>query len=89
MGRIKDICTDMKNIKHIMTFSDIAQALANGAVIGQKANAPLSGAVLNLSAEAGKRAVRISEDLLKKLSKRPQPKFEQIPPKVIKTVKKP
>ncbi len=70
MGKLRDLCTEVKQTKHVMTFTDIAQALANGAAMGEKVHDPLSGAVLNLSLEAGKRAVCITEELLKDLAKK-------------------
>lgn len=75
MDKINELCQHTANNKHIMTFSDIGVALAKGAVAGQKTGNPdgaLLGAVLNLSLEAGKRAVLISKDMAKELKNKPQ-----------------
>lgn len=74
MASIKKICQEMAATPQILTFSEIAQAAANGAVLGQKVNSPLIGAVLGVSLEAGKRAVLITEELLQQMHQDPKPK---------------
>lgn len=65
MEKIKQVCRDMSKVKQIMTFSDIAHHLAIGALT--KSKDPLPGAVLNLSLEASKRILALSQELLDKI----------------------
>lgn len=67
MSKINEICADVARVRHVMTFSDIAQSLTKGAMLGQKLNQPLVGAVLNLSMDASKRALLITEELLEEI----------------------
>ena len=85
MSKIKEICADMAKVRHVMTFSDIAQSLTNGAVLGQKVNQPLAGAILNLSLDASKRALLISEELIEELINKDSEDLEAAPvPKATK-----
>ncbi len=78
MEHFKQLCRDMSENPHIMTFSDIAHAAASGVAVGQKAKVdPVTSAVLGVSLEAGRRAVRMTEELIEELArenKDPKPK---------------
>lgn len=67
MPDIKDFCKDMQRCPHIMTFTEIGEAITAGAIAGHKSRVPggvVIGAVVGLCIEAGTKVVAISEDLL-------------------------
>lgn len=67
MPDIAQLCRQMAQEPKILSFSEIAKAAADGALIGQKVNNPLIGAVLGVSLQAGHRAVAMTEELLAQL----------------------
>lgn len=67
MPGLKDFCNDMQRCPHVMTFTEIGEALTTGAIVGHKSGVPggiVIGAVLGLCVEAGNKVKAISEDLL-------------------------
>ena len=73
MPFIEELCKEMSNNPNILTFSEIAMALSEGAVLGQKTQVPggvVIGATLNLSLEAGKRAMAIADEMMDELKQR-------------------
>lgn len=67
MTVLKQACVDIANNPHVMTFSDIATAASKGAILGAKVNNALTGAVLGVTLEASKRALLMSEEMLRYL----------------------
>lgn len=66
MDPVKTICQQMARDDRIMTFSDMAHAAATGAAASK--NNPVIGAVLGVSLEASKRAIHITEDLIRDIA---------------------
>ena len=62
---VADLCRDMANSK-ALTFSELGNAAARGAIAGQKVGNPLAGAMLGMSMVALNRAEEIAEDLIDK-----------------------
>jgi hypothetical protein len=70
MDKLAQICRDAAQYEHIMTFSEIGQAISRGAIAGHKAKIPggaLTGAVVGLCVETGGKVVLITQDLLTRL----------------------
>lgn len=79
MTVFKQACKDLANNPHVMTFSDIASAASNGAVLGAKVNNALAGAVLGVTLEASKRALLMSEEMLRQLQQEKSVKHNKKP----------
>lgn len=76
MPFINELCQAMANNPNVLTFSEIATALAQGAAVGQKSNMPggaVIGASASLSLAAGKKVIALSKSLLEDLEQSPKP----------------
>lgn len=71
MQKFKQVCREMAADQRILTFSQLAKAATEGALVGQKINSPVIGAVLGMSLQAGKQAVYITQDLLDQIEATP------------------
>ncbi|HSX19932.1 MAG TPA: hypothetical protein VLG38_02260 [Gammaproteobacteria bacterium] len=69
MEAIKKICRNMaaNPNPHILTFSQLGNAAARGAILGNKVNNALAGAVLSIALKAAESAVKTTEDLIKEI----------------------
>jgi hypothetical protein len=71
MNTLEKICQEVAKNPHVLTFSELGEAIVEGAIAGHKSKVSggvLTGAMLAVSLKAGERVVLLAEDLMQNKS---------------------